>query len=57
MDEKTILQSKINKLKLFGLNNLAEQVYICYVYGYDINSFDKQGNEIYIKVKTNSNSK
>ena len=57
--EDAILKNEINKLKNLGLNELAEQVCICDndALGYDINSFDENGNEIHIEVKTNSNNK
>lgn len=57
--ENAILQSEINKLKKLGLNDLAERVCISDndAIGYDIISFDENGNEIHIEVKTNSGNK
>lgn len=57
--ENAILRNEVNKLKTLGLNDLAEQVEICDndAIGYDINSFDENGNEIHIEVKTNSSNK
>ena len=42
-----------------GLNDLATQVIICDndAIGYDIDSFDDNGNPIHIEVKTNSGNK
>lgn len=57
--EKAVLKSEINKLKLLGLNDLAKQVIMCDndAIGYDIDSFDNNGNPIHIEVKTNSGNK
>lgn len=57
--ENAVLINEINKLKSLGLNDYANQVCIpendaC---GYDIRSFDENGNEIHIEVKTNSSNK
>lgn len=56
--EKAILKSEIIKLKKLGMDELAEQVSISEndAIGYDILSFDEEGNEIHIEVKTNSSN-
>jgi hypothetical protein len=56
--ERAVLNNQIEKLKKLGLNNLANQVEICEndAEGYDILSFDENGNEIHIEVKTNSSN-
>lgn len=54
--ERAVLNHEKEKLYKLGLNNLAEQVQFVEndAIGYDINSFDENGNEIHIEVKTNS---
>lgn len=54
--EIAILQYEKDRLNNLGLNNLAENVSIAEndAIGYDIISFDDNGNEIHIEVKTNS---
>ena len=53
--ENAVLQYEKNKLINKGLINLSKKVSICDndAIGYDIISFDDNGNEIHIEVKTN----
>lgn len=57
--ERAILQYEISKLNKLGLTSLAERVTICDndAIGYDIVSYNNQGQEIHIEVKTNSGNK
>ena len=54
--EVAVFQYEVNKLISLGMNDLAKQVRICEndAIGYDIESYDANGNEIHIEVKTNS---
>ncbi len=54
--EQAVLKYEKNKLISLGKEELAEQVYICEndAIGYDIVSYDEDGKEIHIEVKTNS---
>lgn len=59
--ERFVFLSEKNKLKEWGRNDLSERVeWVSEKYGdglgYDISSFDKNGNEIFIEVKTTSES-
>ena len=56
--EQAVLKYEKNKLIKLGMKELAEQVYICEndAIGYDIVSYDKNGKEIHIEVKTNSSN-
>lgn len=56
--ERVILEYEKLKLEKLGLYELAEKVSLTEndAIGYDIDSFDENGNEIHIEVKTNSGS-
>lgn len=56
--EDAILQYEKDKLRALGLSKLSQKVCKCDndAIGYDINSFDENGNEIHIEVKTNSSN-
>ncbi len=55
--EKHVYEYEKNKLKKLGLNNLSELIVkqyedLSFFPGYDIQSFDENGNKIYIEVKS-----
>jgi len=56
--ENAILNNEIDKLRKLGLNYLADKVSLCEndAEGYDLVSYDSEGNEIHIEVKTNSSN-
>jgi len=60
--EKHVYEYEMNKLRNAGREDLAEMIVkqyedLSFFPGYDIQSFDKKGNKIYIEVKSTKNKK